>query len=105
MSGETEDPLAAAHEAVRRAQTLDDLGQHSQAEGYWVDAERLYEAAGVDAEWFDHAAVADALDEAPPKMDIYWIFPTRAVEVTFEPGDEAPAGVVALADDLVDVEP
>lgn len=97
--------LRAADWAVKHAQQMEDAGEADAAEDYWREAERQYEAAGLDSDWFDHAELVDALDETPPKMKTYWLFPTTAVEITYEPGENEPAGIVVDVEDLGAIEP
>lgn len=102
-----EDALNGAQKAVRQARGLEEEGKANEAERYWERAEALYERAGVDGEWFDHASLTDTLDETPPKMDLYWLSPTPYVvstyEVSVEGGD--PPGILAHPDDLLPIEP
>lgn len=100
-----QDALRAAQWAVKHAQQLEEDGEERAAEDYWREAEREYEDAGVDADWFDHAELVGSLDETPAPMKAFWLFPTTAVEITYEPGDEEPSGLVCDVRDLETVEP
>jgi len=97
--------LRAAQWAVRHAQQMEDAGKEDEAEDYWREAERQYANAGVDPDWFDHAELVGELDEQAPLMQTYWIYPTTAVELTYEPGDDEPAGVVVDVEDLGSIDP
>ena len=90
-----EDLVAAADEAVRRAQQYEVGGYEDQAENYWEVAERLYEDAGIDTDWFDHRKLSERLDE--PKKPLWpFLLPTGEVEFTEDEDPNAPVrGIVA----------
>lgn len=97
--------LRAAQNAVKHAQRMERAGLPDDADDYWDEAERQYRAAGVDPVWFDDAGLVDALDETPAKMDLYWLYPSRDVELTYAPGDEDVCGIVADVEDLQSIDP
>lgn len=101
-----EDLLKGAEEAVRRAQHYEVEGYEEQAETYWDVAERLYEDAGIDADWFDHAALAERLDGNEPPMHIFGLFPFRRVEFTYDQDPTGPVrGIVAAPEAIERLEP
>lgn len=61
------DHLRAARESLRHGQQLDEA-RPKVAEEYYAEAERQYVEAGVDPDWFDDAALVDALDETPAPL-------------------------------------
>lgn len=100
-----EEALRAAQHAVKEAKTVENGDVPAKAEALWERAERLYEAAGVDADWFDDAARVEAADEFAPPMRSLWLFPTTLIELTYEPGTDEPIGVVADVEDLTRIDP
>lgn len=97
--------LRSAHWAVKHARQLEDAGEVEAAEDYWEEAKRGYKDAGVDADWFDHVGLLGQLDETPPPMKTFWLFPTQLVELTYDQSEEPATGVVVDPEDLVEPQP
>lgn len=89
-------PLEGARAAVEDAQAQQELGHEEEAERLYQRAARLYIDAGIDPHWF----MAGQTPEERDPLDLYWLFPTSAVEATEYPGEEEPAGIVIDVRDL-----
>jgi len=100
-----QEALRAAQRAVKKAKMLEDGGMAEQARECYEYAEVLYEEAGVDADWFDDAVLVGELDEPEPPMKTLWLFPTTAVELTYDPDEDEPAGIVVDIEDLDGIDP